>query len=127
MGKKNVFNTIKAAQLGGPYPQAVIHNGLIYLSGQGAIDPQTNRPRLGTIEEETSLAMENIRVILKEAGSSLEKVLRVTAYLLHMKEYGRFNEAYGSFFPRNPPARSCIQVARLPFGIRVEMDALAYI
>lgn len=127
MGEKKVFETDKAAVLGGPYSQATIHNGIIYLSGQGPIDPQTNELLTGTIEQETELALENIRIILEEAGSSLRKVLQVTAYLLNMREYGRFNEVYRRYFPQDPPARTCIQAARLPFGIRVEIDATAYI
>ena len=125
MGERKVFETDKAAVLGGPYSQATIHNGIIYLSGQGPIDPQTNEVTLGTIEEETRLTLENIRIILEEAGSSLAKVLQVTAYLVNMREYGRFNEVYRSYFPQDPPARTCIQVARLPFGIHVEIDAIA--
>jgi 2-iminobutanoate/2-iminopropanoate deaminase len=82
---------------------------------------------LGTVEQQTELTLENIRTILEEAGSSLSKVLQVTAYLTNMREYGRFNEVYRRYFPENPPARSCIQAARLPFDIRVEMDAIAYI
>ena len=127
MGEKRAFQTNKAAITGGPYSQAIIHNGLIYTSGQGAIDPQTNQVKLGTIEEEAELALENIRIILEEAGSSLNKVLRVTVYLLDMKEYGRFNEFYKRYFQADLPARSCIQAAKLPFGIRVEIDAIAYI
>lgn len=127
MAEKEAFETGRAAVLGGPYSQATIHNGIIYLSGQGPIDPKTNQVVPGTIEQETELAMENIRIILEEAGSSLSKVLKVTAYLVNMKEYGRFNEVYGRYFPENPPARSCIQAARLPFDIRVEIDAIAYI
>jgi len=125
VGEKKVFETDKAAVLGGPYSQAVIHNGLIYISGQGPIDPQTNEVMSGTIEQETELTLENIRIILEEAGSSLSKVLQVTAYLLNMREYGRFNEVYRRYFPQDPPARTCIQAARLPFGIRVEIDAIA--
>jgi len=71
--------------------------------------------------------MENIRIILEEAGSSLSKVLQITAYLLNMREYGRFNEVYRRYFPEEPPARTCIQAARLPFDIRVEISAIAYI
>ena len=127
MGEKRAFQTERAAILGGPYSQAIIHNGLIYLSGQGAIDPNTNRVTLGTIEEETRMAMENIRIILEEAGSSLDKVLQVTVYLLKMKEYGRFNEVYKQYFQADLPARTCIQAAKLPFGVSVEMDAVAYI
>jgi len=127
MAEKTAFQTDKAAVTGGPYSQAIIHNDLIYLSGQGPIDPQTNQAVLGTVEKQTELTLENIRIILEEAGSSLSKVLQVTAYLVNMREYGRFNEVYRRYFSENPPARSCIQAARLPFDIRVEMDAIAYI
>ena len=127
MGEKKAFQTDKAAVTGGPYSQAIIHNDLIYLSGQGPIDPQTNQAVPGTVEQETELTLKNIRIILEEAGSSLSKVLQVTAYLANMREYGRFNEVYRRYFPENPPARSCIQAGRLPFDIRVEMDAIAYI
>ncbi len=127
MGEKKAFQTDKAAILGGPYSQAIIHNGLIYISGQGAVNTQTNQVSLGTIEEESELALENIRIILEEAGCSLNKVLQVRVYLLDMKEYSRFNEVYKRYFQTDPPARTCIQAAKLPFGIRVEIDAIAYI
>jgi 2-iminobutanoate/2-iminopropanoate deaminase len=125
MEEKHAFQTDKAAITGGPYSQAIIHNGLIYTSGQGAIDPKTNQISLGTIEEESKLAMENLRIILEEAGSSLDKVLKVTVHLLDMREYGRFNEVYKKFFEKNPPARTCVQAAKLPFGVRVEIDVIA--
>ena len=127
MEEKKTFETEQAAVTGGPYSQAIIHHGLIYLSGQGPIDPITNQVIHGTIEQETELVLENMRIILEEAGSFLNNVLQVTAYLLNMREYGRFNEVYGRYFPEDPPARTCIQVARLPFDIRVEMNAIAYI
>ncbi len=127
MAKKKAFETDKAAILGGPYSQAVIHNDLIFISGQGGIDPQTNEVMHGTIEKEAELSMENIRIILEEAGSSLDKVLQVTVYLLDTGEYNRFNEVYKRYFQRDLPARTCVQAARLPFGIRVEIDAVAYI
>ena len=125
MEEKHAFQTDKAAITGGPYSQAIIHNGLIYTSGQGAIDPKTNQISLGTIEEESKLAMENLRIILEEAGSSLDKVLKVTVHLLDMREYGRFNEVYKKFFEKNLPARTCVQAAKLPFGVRVEIDVIA--
>ena len=127
MGEKKAFQTDKAAVTGGPYSQAIIHNGLIYVSGQGPINPQTNQIVLGTIEEEAEMTLENVRTILEEAGSSLDKVLQVTAYLLNMKEYNRFNEVYKRYFKIDPPARTCVQAGKLPFGIRVEIDAIAYI
>ena len=125
MGEKKAFQTDRAAVLGGPYSQAVIHNGLIYLSGQGPIDPQTNEVTLGTVEQEAELSLENIRIILEEAGSSLDKVLQVTVFLLDMKEYGRFNEVYRRYFQTHLPARTCVQAGKLPFGVRVEIDAIA--
>ena len=127
MAEKKALETDKAALPGGPYSQAIIYNGIIYLSGQGPIDPQTNQVVHGTIEQETEFSMENIRIILEEAGSSLSKVLQITAYLLNMREYGRFNEVYRRYFPEEPPARTCIQAARLPFDIRVEISAIACI
>jgi 2-iminobutanoate/2-iminopropanoate deaminase len=127
MSEKKALETDKAAITGGPYSQAIIHNGIIYLSGQGPIDPQTNQVVHGTIEQETELSLENIRIILEEAGSSLNMVLQVRVYLLDMKEYSRFNEVYQRYFQADPPARTCIQAGKLPFGIRVEIDAIAYI
>ena len=127
MAEKTALETDKAAIPGGPYSQAIIYNGLIYLSGQGPIDPQTNQVVHGTIEQETKISMENIRIILEEAGSSLGNVLQITAYLVNMREYGRFNDVYKRYFPKDPPARTCIQAARLPFDIRVEINVIAYI
>ncbi len=127
MGEKIAFETDKAAELGGPYSQAVIHNGLIYISGQVAVDPLTNQIVQGTIEEETDVTLENIRILLDEAGSSLEKVLHVTVYLADVKDYGRFNAVYGRYFPLDPPARSCIQAGKIPFGMRIEINAVGFI
>lgn len=127
MSGKTIFKTDKAAVTGGPYSQAVIHNGLIYVSGQGAVDPVTNEIRLGTIEEEAAMAMENLHIILEEAGSCLENVLTVTVYLRDIDEYSRFNEVYKQYFQKNLPARTCIQAGNLPFGTRVEITATAYL
>ena len=123
--EKRCFTTEKAAITGGPYSQAVIHGGLIYLAGQGCVDPVTNEIRLGTVEEEARLALENVRIILEEAGSSLDKVLKVTVYLLDMDEFSRFNAVYTEYFRENRPARTCIQAGRLPFKTRVEIDLIA--
>ncbi len=127
MSGKEVFETEKAAVTGGPYSQAVIHNGLIYVSGQGAVDPVTNEIRLGTIEEETALGIENLKIVLEEAGSGLDNILTMTVHLLDMDEYGRFNTIYKQYFDTDPPARTCIQAACLPFGTRVELTAIAHV
>jgi 2-iminobutanoate/2-iminopropanoate deaminase len=125
--EKKIFQTDRAAVTGGPYSQAIIHNGIIYVAGQGAVIRQTNEIKLGTIEEEAGLALENLRIILEEAGSSLDKVLTVTVYLLEIAEYARFNEVYIKYFKENRPARTCIQAGNLPFGTRVEITATAYV
>ncbi|MGD9060118.1 MAG: Rid family detoxifying hydrolase [Desulfobacterales bacterium] len=125
MEEKKVFKTDKAAVTGGPYSQAIIHNGIIYVSGQGAVDPQTNEIKLGTVEEEAELGLTNLQIILEEAGSSLDKVLTVTVYLLDIEEYTRFNEVYKKYFKENRPARTCIQAGSLPFNTRVEITATA--
>lgn len=124
MSEKTAIQTDKAAELGGPYSQAIVHRGLIFISGQGAIDPITNQVKSGTIESETRLALENIKLIMAEAGATLNDILKVSVYLADMKEYGRFNETYRGYFQEPMPARTCVQVRRLPFGLRVEMDAV---
>ena len=126
MGKK-IFNTESAGVTGGPYSQAVIYNDIIYLSGQGALDPETNQVKTGSIEEETELAFKNIQIILEAAGSGLGNILRVTVYLLDMDEYGLFNDVYRKYFPSDPPARTCVQAAKLPFETRVEIDIIAHV
>ena len=85
METKKVFQTDKAAMTGGPYSQAIIHNGIIYVSGMGAVDPRTNEIKLGTVEEEAELALENLRIVLEEAGSSLDNALTVTVYLIESR------------------------------------------
>ena len=127
MEEKIVFQTDKAAVTGAPYSQAIIHNGIIYVSGLGAVDPQTNEINLGSIEEEAELALENLPIILEEAGSSLVNALTVTVYLLDIEEFARFNEVYKKYFNENRPARTCIQAGSLPFGTRVEITTTAYV
>jgi 2-iminobutanoate/2-iminopropanoate deaminase len=109
MGKKQAFMTDKAAVTGGPYSQAIIYNDLIYVSGQGAVDPETNQIKLGTVEEEAEMALQNIRI-----------------NLLDIEDYGRFNEVYKRYFKEDRPARVCIQAGKLPFNTRVEIDAIAH-
>ena len=127
MEAKKVFQTDKAAVTGAPYSQAIIHNGIIYVSGLGAVDPQTNEIKLGSIEEEAELTLENLRIILEEAGSSLDNALTVMVYLLDLEEFARFNAVYKKYFKENRPARTCIQAGSLPFGTRVEITTTAYV
>ncbi|MDX2448050.1 MAG: Rid family detoxifying hydrolase [Desulfobacterales bacterium] len=127
MVEKVSFHTEKAAELGGPYSQAVIYKDMIYISGQGAVDPLTNQLKTGTIEKETKLALENIKIIMEAAGSSLDKILQVRVYLTDIREYARFNEVYRKYFKDPQPARTCVEVKKLPFGLRIEIDTVGYI
>jgi 2-iminobutanoate/2-iminopropanoate deaminase len=127
MAEKISFHTDKAAELGGPYSQAVIYKDMIYLSGQGAVDPSTNQLKTGTIEKEATLTLENIKNIMESAGSSLDKILQVSVYLTDIQEYGRFNDVYKKYFNDPMPARTCVEVKKLPFGLCIEIDAVGYI
>jgi 2-iminobutanoate/2-iminopropanoate deaminase len=126
MAEKVSFHTDKAAELGGPYSQAIIYKNMIYLSGQGAVDPSTNQLATGTIEKEAKLALENIKIIMESAGSSLDNILQVSVYLTDIREYARFNEVYKDYFNDPMPARTCVEVKQLPFGLRIEIDTVGY-
>ena len=127
MAEKVSFHTERAAELGGPYSQAIIYKEMIYLSGQGAVDPSTNQVKPGTIENETRLALENISALMTSAGSSLDKILQVNVYLTDIQEYGRFNDVYRKYFNDPMPARTCVEVSKLPFGLRIEIDTVGFI
>ncbi|MBI4838159.1 MAG: deaminase [Nitrospirae bacterium] len=121
---KKIFYTDNAPTPKGPYSQAVIHNGLLYISGQGPVDPETGTILRGTIEEETEITLNNIKTIIEEAGASLKDVIKVTCYLADMDDFGRFNDVYKEYFNDEPPARTTFQAGRLPMDIQVEMDAI---
>jgi 2-iminobutanoate/2-iminopropanoate deaminase len=122
---KRIIPTEKAPAPVGPYSPVVGFHDLIFVSGQGPLDPKTQVLVSGSIQEETRRTLENIRNILEDVGSSLNHALKVTAYLGDMNDFGEFNEIYREFFPANPPARTCIQAGRLPFDIKVEIDVIA--
>ena len=111
----------------GPYSQAIAAAGsrTLYLSGQIALDPATGEMVAGGIEEQTRRVMENLRAVLAAAGASFEQVVKTTVYLVDLAEFARMNEVYGGYFGEAPPARATVQVAALPRGARVEIDAIA--
>jgi 2-iminobutanoate/2-iminopropanoate deaminase len=112
----------------GPYSQAVIAQGTrtIYCSGQIAIDPQTgNLVGEGDVVKETHRVMQNLTAVLEQAGASLEAVVRTTIYLTDLKNFAAVNQAYATYFSSTPPARATVQVAALPKGAQVEVDAVA--
>ena len=111
----------------GPYSQAIAAAGsrTLYLSGQIALDPATGEMVAGGIEEQTRRVMENLRAVLAAAGASFEHVVKTTVYLVDLAEFARMNEVYGGYLGEAPPARATVQVAALPRGARVEIDAIA--
>jgi 2-iminobutanoate/2-iminopropanoate deaminase len=109
----------------GPYSQAVKVNGLLYVSGQVALDPKTGEMVPGGIAEQTERAMNNLKGIVEAAGSKLSHAVKTTVYLKDMNDFAAMNEAYGKFFAAAPPARSTVQVARLPKDALVEIDIIA--
>jgi 2-iminobutanoate/2-iminopropanoate deaminase len=111
----------------GPYSQAVRAGDFVFLSGQIPLHPETGQLVTGTIEEETRRVMSNLEAVLRAAGGSFESVVRTTIYLTDLGDFQRVNEVYGTHFGATPPARATVQVAALPRGARVEIDAVAHI
>lgn len=124
MAGKKIFYSERAPKPKGPYSQAVIYNGLMYISGQVPVDPVSGELVRATIEEETEAALNNIRIIVEEAGSHMEEVLKVTCYLADIDDFARFNNVYEKYFHGDPPARTLFQAGKLPLDVQVEMDAI---
>lgn len=109
----------------GPYSLAIRANGLVFVSGQGPVVPETGEILRGSIEEQVHQTMRNIGSILAAAGSSFEKVVKTNIYLRDLSNFKRMNEVYGQYVGSVPPARTTIQAADLPMGIDVEIDVIA--
>ena len=122
---RDVIATKEGPQAIGPYSQAIRVNGFIFVSGQVAIDPANQQLIAGDIAAQTDRAIKNLAGILKAAGSSLEKVVRATVFLKTMSDFAAMNEVYGKYFGSAPPARSTVEVARLPKDALVEIDVIA--
>ncbi len=122
---REVIATQNAPQAIGPYSQAIRANGFIFVSGQIPLNPATQQIVPGGVAEQTTQVIANLEAILKAAGSGLDKVVRTGVYLKDMNEFAAMNEVYARFFPQNAPARSTVEVARLPKDVRVEIDVIA--
>ena len=121
-----IISTERAPKAIGPYSQAVRVANLVFCSGQIPLDPQSGAfVGEGDVRAQTKRVMENLQAVLEAAGSSLERVARTTIFLADLGDFAVVNEVYGSFFPAEPPARATVQVAALPRGARVEIDAIA--
>ena len=119
------ISTESAPRAIGPYSQGIAAAGLVFLSGQVPLDPGTGALVQKTIQEEVARVLENLKAVLEAAGSGLDRVVKTTVYLTSLKEFEAMNEVYGRYFGENRPARSTVQVAALPRGARVEIDAIA--
>lgn len=124
MPKKHVA-TSHAPKPIGPYSQGVIAGGLLFVSGQIAVDPDTDKLVEGDIKVQTEQVLKNILAVLKEAKMGPENVVKASVFLADLADFAQMNEVYGRFLGKEPPARSTIQAAALPRGVRVEIDVIA--
>ncbi len=125
---KKIIKTAKAPAAIGPYNQAIVHNDVVYVSGQIAIDPSNGELVVGDIEMETRQVLNNLTAILEEAGSGMEYVLKCSVFVKDMEQYSRINAIYAEFFPAaTAPARELVQVCALPKYVNVEISAIATI
>lgn len=122
---KEVISTEGAPKAIGPYSQAIRAGGLIFTSGQVAIDPATQQVIAGDVAAQTDRVLKNLAAILQASGSTFDKVVRCTVFLKNMGDFAAMNEVYGRYFKDAPPARSTVEVARLPKDVLVEIDAIA--
>jgi 2-iminobutanoate/2-iminopropanoate deaminase len=122
---KEIISTEKGPKAIGPYSQAVRANGFVFISGQGALDPASGALVEGGIAEQTARALENLKGIVEAAGSSLDHAVKLTVFLKDMNDFAAMNEVYARYFPKNRPARTTVEVARLPRDLRVEIDLIA--
>ena len=122
---KKVIHTDNAPKAIGPYSQAIEAGGMLFVSGQIPINPQTGELSNGTIQEQTKLVMDNIGAILKAAGLGYDNIVKTTCLLADISDFAEMNKVYAEYFPTNPPARSAFAVKDLPKGARLEIEVIA--
>ena len=122
---REIISTPDAPKAIGPYSQGIRANGFIFVSGQVAIDPATQQVITGDVATQTARVIQNLSEILEAAGSGLGKVVRTTVFLKNMNDFSAMNEVYGKYFSAAPPARSTVEVSRLPKDVVVEIDVIA--
>ena len=122
---KKVISTTKAPAAIGPYSQAIEVNGMIYTSGMIPIDPSTGELVTGSVEAQAEQAISNLEALLAASGSSIEKAVKTVVFISNMDDFGKINEVYAKHFKEPYPARSCVQVARLPKDVAIEIEAVA--
>ncbi len=124
MQRNNIY-TKKAPEPIGPYSQAIEANGFIFTSGQIAINPETGSLLTGSAAEQVRLVIENLKAVLESGGSALNNVVKTTIFLKDMEDFGAVNEVYAEFFGEGLPARSTVEISRLPKDVLVEIDCIA--
>ncbi|RPD43816.1 RidA family protein [Paracnuella aquatica] len=123
--ERTIIQTTNAPEPIGPYNQAVLVNGTLYISGQICLDPTTNTLKNRDIQEETHQCMQNLKAVLYEAGMSFDNVVKTTIFITDMHQFSEINEIYGKYFHGNFPARETVQVAALPRFVNVEISMIA--
>jgi 2-iminobutanoate/2-iminopropanoate deaminase len=123
--RKDAIHTEGAPKAIGPYSQAIIGGGFLFCSGQIPLDPATMELVQGSVADQTRRVILNLKAVLEEGGTSLEKVVKTTVFLRDMNDFAEMNAAYAEFFAENPPARATVQAARLPKDVAVEIDCIA--
>ncbi len=125
MTSRTIVQTPAAPPAIGPYSQAIVSGNLIFCSGQIPLDPATGEIVKGGIEEQTHQVLKNLRAVLESAGSGLEHVLKTTVFLKQMDDFAAMNAVYATYFPDAPPARSTVEVSRLPRNVLIEIECIA--
>ncbi len=125
--QKRIISTKNAPQAIGPYSQAVQYGDLLFVSGQIPINPESGKIITGSTKVQANKVLENLKNILDASGSSLNNVLRTTIYLTNLEDYSAVNEVYTLFFSDSQPARSTVQVSRLPMDVQIEIDVIAFV
>lgn len=122
---KTIISTPKAPAAIGPYSQAVLVNGMLFTSGVIPIDPETNTLVEGDVTVQARQAIGNLKNLIEASGSSMDKVVKTTVFIKYMNDFGKINDIYKDFFTSDFPARSCVEVARLPKDVLIEIEAIA--
>ena len=124
---RSIVYTSKAPPPVGPYSQAVRSGNMLFVSGQIALDPENGELVINSFSEQCHRVLLNLEMILKEGGSSIQNVLKITIYMKNIAQFHELNEIYSEYFYDSKPARACVEVSALPKGVAVEMDAIAEI
>lgn len=121
----SIVNTKSAPAAIGPYSQAILTDNFLFTSGQLPVNPLTGELAVGDIEAQTAQALDNIKAVLDAAGFSMDSVIKTTVFIKNMNDFAQINKVYTNYFTANPPARSCVEVARLPKDALIEIEAIA--